>query len=186
MVIEFDRGGADSLVVILDALRGTEFGQGVETTLETAVTAAASLIHWTLRNEGVAGLGADSERGPLWLTADSPEREHLMLEALARVQANGTMPVSALLEWATPRLPPGTTTCVITAAPDEGLPHAVTSLAERQAQTAVLLVDAHSFDPRASHSTEVMRLLAAAGALTARVRRGEDLAEALGRLLIAG
>jgi uncharacterized protein (DUF58 family) len=186
MVIEFDRGGAESLVVVLDTRRGSEFGTGVDTSLETGVTAAASLIHWALSNEGIAGLVADSAHGPLWLAVDSSEREHRLLEMLARVQADGTMPISALLEWAASRLPPGTATCVITAAPDEGLTQVVASLARRQARMAVLLVQADSFDPRAGWRPEVTSALAAAGAATGTVCRGEDLAGALRRLLIGG
>jgi len=186
MVIEFERASAESIRVVLDNRAGTEFGRGVETTLETAVTAAASLIHWALSGEGVAGLAADSPQGPRWLVADSPDRVHEILEMLARLQANGSMPTSALLEWAAPRLGAGGITCVITTTPDEGLPRAIASLGQRQGRIAVVLLDAHSFDSGAGHAAEIPRRLAAAGAATITVRRGDDLAEALGRLLVAG
>jgi uncharacterized protein (DUF58 family) len=178
-VIEFDRSASDNLAVVLDTRAGTEFGVGVDTTLEVGVRAAASLIHWALVSEGAGFIAADSVKGPHWLAVDRPDREHEILELLARVQADGSMPVSALLEWAAGRAPAGATACVVTAAPDDALPAVVASLGRQQVRTAAIVLDAHSFDARARQPERMMNALSAAGAVTVGLRRGENIRDAL-------
>lgn len=184
-VIEFDRTASDNLAVVLDARAGTEFGAGVDTTLEVGIRAAASLIHWALASEGVGFIAVDSKEGPRWLGADRLDREHEILELLARTDADGSMPVSALLAWAARRIGSGATVCVITAAPDDELPAVVASLGRRQVRTAAIVLDAQSFDWREGHPGKAMDALSAAGAVTVGVRLGEDLGEALESVLAA-
>ncbi len=172
------------MAVVLDTRAGSEFGAGVDTTLEVAVRAAASLIHWALVSEGAGFIAVDSAKGPRWLAVDRPDREHEILELLARVEADGSMPVSALLEWAAGRIPAGATACVVTAAPDDGLPAAVSSLARRQVRTAAIVLDARSFDPRGPHPGDMMSALSAAGAASVQVRRSDSLREALENVLL--
>jgi len=183
-VIEFDRGASGDLTVLLDTKAGTEFGRGVETTLEVGVRAAASLIHWALQNEGAGLLTADSESGPRWLEVDRLDREHEALEMLARVQANGTMRISEMLAWAAPRLTWGTKVFVLTAAPDEDLPGVVQSLRRQQVRLHVVVVDPHGFDLRVERPEAMLDALQAAGAVTVDLRRDDDLAEASGSVLV--
>jgi len=185
-VIEFDRSASDNLAVVLDARAGTEFGAGVDTTLEVGVRAAASLLHWALASEGAGFLAVDSAEGPRWLEVDRLDREYELLEVLARVEANGTMPVSAVAEWAARRTPAGATVCVVTAAPDPGLPAVLGAAARRQVRAAAAVLDAHSFDSRAGHPEEMIDALSAVGATAVAVRRGDDLRDALERVLLAG
>ena len=183
-VIEFDRGASGDLVVVLDAKAGTEFGRGVETTLEVGVRAAASLMHWALENEGVGLLTADSESGPRWLEVDRLDREYEALEMLARVQANGSMRISEMLAWVAPRLPLGAKVFVLTAAPDEDLPGVVQSLRWGQVRLYVVVVDPHDFDLRVERPEAMLEALQAAGAVTVDLRRDDDLAEAIGSVLV--
>jgi len=183
-VIEFDRGASDNMVVVLDTRAGAEFGAGVDTTLEVGIRAAASLIHWALVSEGAGFIVVDSARGPRWLGVDRLDREHEMLELLARVEADGSMPVSALLEWAGRQVPAGSTACVVTAAPDDELPAVVASLGRRQIRTAAVVLDAHSFDARAGRPERTMNALSAVGAVTVGVRRGDNLRDALESVLL--
>jgi len=185
-VIEFDRSASDNLAVVLDARAGTEFGSGVDTTLEVGVRAAASLIHWALMSEGAGFIAVDSADGPRWLGVDRLDREYEILEVLARVEADGSMPVSAVLEWAARRTPVGATICVVTAAPDEALPAVVDSLARRQVRTAAVVLDAHSFDSRAGRPETMMNALSAVGAVTVGLRRGDNLRDGLESVLLAG
>lgn len=182
-VIEYERGISRSLAVVLDARAGTEFGSGVDTTLEVGVRAAASLVHWVLQSQGNAYLAVDSAAGPRWLEVDRGEREPEVLEVLARVKADGTMPISRLLDWAGGQLLPGASACVLTALPDARLLSAVMLLARQQVRVSVVLINARSFDQRAPAPLDI-GALESAGTLIARVNRGDNLGEALKDLLV--
>ena len=183
-VIEYEQGASRSLAVLLDAAAGSEFGSGLDTTLETAVRVSASLLHWTLGRQGRAVLALDSPNGPLWIEMDRPEREYEALEALARVQANAAMPISQLVEWAVPRLLGGGAVCIITAAPDPHLPRAISVLRGLRLPVALVLLDAATFDPRV-HRLALTAPLEAVGAATTTIARGDDLAAALKETLFA-
>ncbi len=189
-VIEFDQGVSENLAVVLDTMAGTEFGSGVHTTLEVAVQAAASLARWTLEGDGIFFLANHSAAGPQWLEVDRLDREHEVLEALARVNSDGAQPVASVAEWATPLLPPGASVCIITAAPDLPLAGAVEHLryAAAASAVAVIALDPGSFDPSARRLSrglpsltpeELARALAPAGGALVALRRDHDLREAL-------
>ena len=184
-VVEFERGASGSLAVVLDTRAGSEFGAGMETTLEVAVKAAASLLHWALENDGLAQLALDSAHGPRWVEVDRASREHEALEALARAEADGTMPLSAVAAWVHPRLPRGSTVCIVTAVPDEDLPLAVSELVREGAQVGLVWIDPSSFDGKAAPPEEMLASLRSAGAGTVVVRRGDDLGQVLRSVLVA-
>jgi uncharacterized protein (DUF58 family) len=186
-VIEFDRGSSENIGVVVDTRAGTDFGVGLETTLDLAVRAAASLATWALSGDGSACVIADSAAGVKWLEVDRLDRADEMLELLARAQADGTMSLAGLLEWARPLLPTGATLWVITAAPDGVPAEAVAALARDRevSAVAVLVVDARSFDRRLPAEAASGADLSATGALTATVGRGDDLGDVLGNVLSA-
>jgi uncharacterized protein (DUF58 family) len=183
-VIEFDRGASENVVVVLDTKRGTEFGSGLDTSLEVAVHAAASLLHWALTGEGLAFLACGSAKGPVWAAADRLDGEYELLEVLARVQADSAMPASALLQWAGDRLNPDSNVVLLTAAPDDQLPAVITALRWRSLAVAVVVLDAHSFDPNA-YPPAMTDLLEAAGARVVPLHRKADLREALSDVFAA-
>jgi uncharacterized protein (DUF58 family) len=183
-VIEFDRGASENVAVVLDAKEGTDYGTGLDTTLEVGVRAAASLIHWALASEGAGFLAVCDAEGPRWVAVERIHREFEALEVLARVQAEGTMPASALLEWGSLHLQPDANVVLITASPDEDLPAAVEALQRRYLKVAVLLIDAHSYDAKAPPATHLEQRLEAAGAAVIPLRRGSDLRQGLQRVLL--
>jgi len=178
-VIEFDRGASENIAVVLDTSQGSEFGSGLDTSLEVGVRAAASLAHWSLRSEGVASLAAAFPDGPQWVSVDQLHREHEILELLARVQADADMPTSALLSWAASHLTPEASIVVITARPDDALPAAIASLVRSLVSVSALLLYAPSFDPRAPDVSALADEIRAAGARSVLLRRDGDLAGAL-------
>lgn len=188
-VIEYEHGASGDLAVVLDTREGAEYGPAPDTTLEVGVRAAASLVHWALAGEGHAFLAADSPQGPWRVEVERPTREHELLEALARVRADGALAPSEVTDWVGAMLPSGYRLCIITAAPDEGLPGVVGRLVEPSGGglwVGVVLVDAASFDPRAGPSAaEPAEALARAGAAVTVLGRGDDVREALGRMLVA-
>jgi len=182
-VIEFDRGASGNVAVVLDTMAGTEFGAGVDSSLEVGIRAAASLIHLALAGEGVGFLAVACADGPRWVAVEQLYREYEVLEVLARVSADGAMPASALLQWATSHLDPGANVVLITAAPDGALPSVVGGLRGRHLHLSTIVLDAHSFDLSAPHPTDAVSELEAAGADVIGIARGADLQEALGRVI---
>lgn len=181
-VIEFDRGASENIAVVLDTKEGTELGSGLDTSLEMAVRAAASLLHWSLASEGIAFLACGAETNPIWASADRLEGEYELLEVLARVKADSPMPASALLQWAGERLSPDSNVVLITSAPDEQLPAVITALRRRNLAVTVVLLEANSFDPKAL-PTPMGDLLEAVGAKVVWLHRQTDLREVLSHVL---
>jgi uncharacterized protein (DUF58 family) len=183
-VIEFDRGASENIAVVLDTSEGSEFGSGLDTSLEIGVRAAASLAHWSLRSEGVASLAAAFPDGPQWVSVDQLHREHEILELLARLQADADTPPSALLSWAASHLTSEASIVVITARPDDALPGVVASLVRSLVSVSVLLLYAPSFDPLAPDVSALADEIRAAGARPVLLRRDGDLAEALTDVIV--
>jgi len=184
-VIEFERGTSGSVVVVLDTKHGTEYGEGMETTLEVGVRIAASLAHWALTNDGTACLAMDTATEARWEQVDYPDQERQILEALAWAQADGRLPVSAVAEWAAARIPTGATAVILTAAPDANLPAVVQWLTDANAHVAVLTPEADSFGTAAGLSPEMEHALRIAGARVAAYRRGRGLQEFLNHVLLS-
>jgi len=182
-VIEFDRGASENVAVVLDTMAGTEFGAGIDSTLEVGVRAAASLVHWTLASEGVGFLAVAGVDGPRWVSVEQLHREYEVLEVLARVSADGTMPASALLRWAARHLDPSVNVVVITAAPDDALPSVIGALQRRNLHVSAIVLEAQSFDPGAPEPRDVIDRLEAAGARVIGISRDTDLQEALGGVI---
>jgi uncharacterized protein (DUF58 family) len=182
-VIEFDRGASETVVCVLDAQAGTEYGAGLDTTLEVGVRATASLLHWALTREGEGALAVAGLDGPRWVSVHRPHQEFEVLEVLARVSADGVLVASDLLHWAGQHLSSGAHVCVITAAPDDRLKGEIVSLRRRSLPVTALLLDPHSFDPRAPHIEQHARRLKAVGCHAVVARRGGDLQETLEHVL---
>ena len=182
-VVEFDRGASENVACVLDARTGTEYGTDIDTSLEVGVRAAASLLHWALVREGEAALAVAWADGPRWVSVERPQQEYEILEVLARVRADTTMPISSLLRWTGRQLNPGTDVYVITAAPDDRLAGEAAALIARSLKVTAFLLDAHSFDPRASHVDEYARRLESVGGRAVVFRRGSNLRETLEHVL---
>ncbi len=182
-VIEFDRGASENVAVVLDNRAGTEYGRGLDTTLEVGVRVAASLIHWAVASEGIGFLAVSLRGGPRWISVERLHGEYEALEVLARVKPDGEIPPSSLLQWAARHLQPEANVVLITAAPDDGVPAAVESLRRRYLKVSAVVLDAHSFDPQAPYSTHLNRRLEAAGAGVVGLSRGSDLRQGLQRVL---
>ncbi|MBN1458512.1 MAG: DUF58 domain-containing protein [Armatimonadetes bacterium] len=182
-VVEFDRGASENVVCALDARAGTEYGTDIDTSLEVGIRAAASLLHWALLREGEAALAVAWPDGPHWVSVERPEQEYEIFEVLARVSAEAAMPISQVLRWTGQSLNPGTDVYVITAAPDDRLANEVAALMARSLRVTTLLLDAHSFDSRASHVEQYAPRLESLGCRTVVFRRGSNLRETLEHVL---
>lgn len=182
-VFELDPGS--HLWIALDLHRPDHAGAGDESTVEYAVTAAASIARRFLsqnRSVGLVMFGAtlhtvDPERGTQQLSR--------ILEALALAQPSGDVPLSALLLHEARHWGRHTTVVVITASTDERWVSALQSVTGRGVRAASILVDAASFGGRRGADV-VEAQLHGASLQVNRVRQGDWLPEVLGPPLHGG
>lgn len=114
-------------------------------TLEYAVTAAASLARYYLQRGRSVGL-AYADQALRILPADRGGRQlGKILEALALVQAEGEMPLHGLVEAQARHLPRGSTAILITPSTSSSVYRTVDLLTRRGLRPVVVLIDAASF-----------------------------------------
>lgn len=178
MVKEFELDPVSDVWIVLDLQGRAQAGYGRESTEEYAVTAAASLARYFLQQNRAVGLST-TERERRWLAPDRTERQLLhVLELLALVRANGTLPLAASLGDEVLRLTRGTTAVVITPTVDVRWVPVLQPLRQRGVGTAAVLVDGASFGGPPGLA-DVSAALAAAQVHYAVIRKGDDLAQAL-------
>ena len=128
-VIEFEKSQATNLVIALDLEKGTEVGEGDDTTLEYGVRLAATLAQQAIEQGTSVRLllpelaNSDTSGMLAAATRDGRGQSHvyLILDALARVEANSAMSLHQLVEENAVSVQPGTTLLIITAKPDTTL-----------------------------------------------------------------
>jgi uncharacterized protein (DUF58 family) len=180
-VVEFEESFGADMVIVIDLLRGTEAGSGRDTSLEAAIKAAASLAAFTLANgASVSVAGQDAQRTYL-ATAQREEELLTVLEALARMNADGGAPLSRVMAGMAERAT-GALAVVLTAAPDEAAAAATELWIRRQAQVVVVLFDGASWgQASAADVYGTARRFEAAGARVEIFRRGDDIQNLLRR-----
>ena len=179
MVKTFDVEPASDVWVVLDLQRDVQAGAADQSTEEYGVRVACSVANHFLaahRPVGYVGCGAQTT-----LLPPDRGRQHLarILEALALARGVGDVPLADLLNKEGGRFGRHSTLVVITPSTEEGWVVALEGLVERGVKVAVVALEAASFGGRRSPLLAFSAL--AAGSLpTYWVRRGDDLAAALG------
>lgn len=187
-VIEFEETQSVNLAIVLDVKQGTEVGTGTETTLEYGVRLAASLAHRATQ-QGVSmrlltgPLPGGDERASSLEAVKLPGRgqQHLflVLDALARVEAESPTTVRGVVTESVGNLLPGTTLIIITSQADPQLPNALTRYTATGANVLVAYIDPETFENGRTRlspndvETFFTELLAI-GANVFVVRRSED------------
>ena len=151
-------------------------------TEEYAVSIVATLARHFLRRDRAVGLISyyrPSQRTPDLLPPDRGGRQlGKILEVLAPLRAEGTLPVSALMTAHAQHMPRGSTVVVITSSVDDEVALAADLLSQRGLRPVVVLIDPASFGGR--HGTqELARAVTAAGVPVCKVRNGDELTAAL-------
>ena len=185
-VKEFDLEQTADLWMLLDLDRTAHAGTGDTASVETAVTAAASIAVQTLGENRAVGLTVSSRRQHV-LTPDRGTRvEQKILHLLANVQADGTRPLAeVLVSSLLPQMRRGMTLCIITGSTDREWVRALASLRRRGVGTVVVLLDRASF-ARKDEEDDSAELAAIRHALAEYdigyhlVSAGDNLPEALG------
>jgi uncharacterized repeat protein (TIGR01451 family) len=179
-VIEFDPSLTGDLTLVLDMAQGGDVGSGRDTTVEYAVTIAASLAMHAVRHGLGVSLSATTATGQHRASARRGDEALLALDLLARVEADGPEPVSGVLTRAAEDLRPGATLVLVLPMPRAEVGPAVEELIRRHVRVIAVLLDARTFVPAEERPAlpevgAVVAQLAEAGATPVLVAMGEDL-----------
>ena len=185
-VKEFDLEQAADLWLLLDLERSTQAGPPETSSVETAISAAASIAVHTLGENRAVGMTVSSRRQQ-HLTPDRGTRvEQKILNLLANVQADGVQPLAEIVVKTLPQLGRGMTLCIVTGSTEREWGRALASLRRRGIGVIVVLIDRFSFEGRDDDESRA-ELAAVRHALAEHdigyhlVRAGDDLPSVLGR-----
>lgn len=147
-------------------------------TLEYAVTAAASLARYYLQRERAVGL-AYADQGLRVLPSDRGGRQlGKILEALALVQAEGNLPLQSVIESQARHLARGSTVILITPSASEIVARTVDLIVRRGLRPVAVLIDTQSFGGYFS-ADRVAATMEAMNVPHCIVKEGDDLGAAL-------
>ncbi|MCB0046793.1 MAG: DUF58 domain-containing protein [Caldilineaceae bacterium] len=147
-------------------------------TTEYGVTAAASLARYFLLRNRAVGMSSQG-RTREFLQADRGERQiNKILEALAVVEARGTLPFSQLVATDGMRLNRNDTVVAISADPATEWGEALQDLQRRGVNSIAVIVDGRSFG-RAVSYTPLLTALETANIATYILHRDEPISDAL-------
>ena len=185
-VKELDLEQAADLWIVLDLDRGVHAGLGVDASVETAVTIAASVALRTLADNRSVAMTASARRVQIHQPDRGPRVEQKLLHLLANVQADGTTPLAEVLASTLPQLRRGMTLCIVTGSTDRTWVRATSALRRRGVAALAIVLDRASFigvepDEHARAELAAVRHALAEYDVAHRiVRHGDDIAEAIG------
>jgi uncharacterized protein (DUF58 family) len=183
-VMEFDPSLTGDLTLVLDMAQGGDVGSGRDTTVEYAVTVAASLAQHALRHGLGVSLWATTDAGRHRVSAHRGDEGALALDLLARVQATGPEHVASVLARAASDLRSGATVVVVLPMPRPELAPTIEELVRRHVRVITVACDARTFVAAGDRGAlpevgEAMAQWAKAGAVPVVVGMGDDLRLAL-------
>lgn len=177
MVKEFDIGLSADAWVLLDLEAQAHVTLDDDSTEELAVTAAASIARHLLGRGMPVGFAASSAAFPLLPPDRGDVQDSRILDALAKVKADGPAALFQSLAKLDPWLGRQTVLVIVTPSAQRDWLEAIGALAQRGVRIAVVLVDAATFGgPQTAALVPSLRGLGAAGYLAGK---GENLAAAL-------
>lgn len=148
-VIEFEETLSQHLVLVLDLARGTDVGVGAQTTLEYAVRMTANLAQQGVQQGAEVHLLVPPipqlAGYPVTLSGRGQEHMHLLLDVLARVEAEAVMPIPELL-LNLGELAAGTRLIVLTAQTDRALTEVLARHTASGAEVSVIYLDPTTFE----------------------------------------
>jgi uncharacterized protein (DUF58 family) len=189
IVKEFDLEQAADLWLLLDLQRAAHAGAPESASVETAVSAAASIAVHTLGENRAVGITVSSRRQQHFNPDRGIRVEQKILNLLANVQADGSQPLAEVVVSTLPQLRRGMTLCIVTGSTDREWVRALAALRRRGIGTIVVLLDRFSFAGRDDEETQdelaaVRHALAEYGIPHHILRAGDDLSGVLGRRAI--
>ena len=188
-VKEFDLEQAADLWLLLDLDRATQAGPQESSSVETAISAAASIAVHTLGENRAVGITVSSRRQQHFTPDRGTRVEQKILNLLANVQADGVQPLAEVVVSTLPQLRRGMTLCIVTGSTERDWVRALASLRRRGIGTIVVLLDRFSFEGRDDDESRadlgaVRHALAEYDIPHHLVHAGDDLPSVLGRRAI--
>ena len=141
----FEQPLTADLWVVLDLHRSVHFGEGEESTVEYAVSLAASMsaqVHSRGRQVGLIG---NDSRGTVLEPHRAVRQDRMILDYLAVCQADGRTPLTDTLAWDRIRRLPRRAIAVITPSADPAWVHLLQAVRGRRSSLIVFYIDASSF-----------------------------------------
>ncbi|MBI4328454.1 MAG: DUF58 domain-containing protein [Chloroflexi bacterium] len=176
MVKEFETEMHSDVWVVLDLQRRVHLGEGLESTEEYAVKAAASIAQYLLAVGDTVGLFGIGDLEYL-VPPDEGERQRWHIyESLALCRAQGRFTLTEALASLGHHAGRRTALVVITPSPEQAM-NAARHLLEGGLPGALVLLDPLSFGGQ--ESLPIIGNLLASGLAVYLVKRGDDLAQAL-------
>lgn len=185
-VKEFDLEQAADLWIVLDLDRAVHAGVGNDSSVETAVTIAASIALRILADNRSVAMTASARR----ILVHQPDRgqrvEQKMLHLLANVQADGSHPLAEVVGATMPQLRRGMTLCIITGSTDRAWVRSLSVLRRRGVAALAIVVDRDSYAGLEPGPESRAQLAAIGHALSEYgiehrfVGRGDNIADAIG------
>jgi uncharacterized protein (DUF58 family) len=186
-VKEFDPEQAADLWLMLDLDRSAHVGSGDGSSVETAISVAASIAVRTLADNRAVGITASARRAHV-LTPDRGSRvEQKILHLLANVQADGVQPLAEVVTASLPQFRRGMTVCIVTGSTARDWVRPLATLPRRGIGLIAVLLDLGSFAVAAGQepATSAAEMAAVGHALSEygiahlRLRAGDDPARVL-------
>src|SRR6266576_308820 len=141
----FEQPLTTDLWILLDLDRGVHFGEGEESTVEYAVSLAASMAAQVHSRGRQVGLIGNDSRGTLLEPHRAVRQDRLILDYLAVCQADGRTPLTDTLAWDRIRRLPRRAIAVITPSADPAWVHLLQAVRGRRSSLIVFYIDAASF-----------------------------------------
>jgi uncharacterized protein (DUF58 family) len=180
MVKELEDSPRDEVAVLLDGDAAAVVGSPPDSSFDTAVRAAGSILLAQLRRGRRCVLAMNTAGRELQtVSSDGPEWQRA-LELLAAAQPDADRPAAALLESGISPAARSLELVVITSRVEPALVNRLLERALTRRAVALVHVDAASFAGRAHRPEPAVLRLQTAGVPVAAVRQGDDLAVVLG------
>jgi uncharacterized protein (DUF58 family) len=187
MVKELEDSPRDEVVVVLDAQAGFEAGERPDSSFDTQVRAAGSILWTHARRARNSRLLVTSGGAPETISLRSYERDWpRAMEALASAEQTGRRPVEAFVADETGTAARASDLVVVTPALRPTLVETLIARAVGRQRVSVVYVELPSFERRkrrAVGADGAALRLESSGIPVAVVRRGDDLSAVLGPTL---
>jgi uncharacterized protein (DUF58 family) len=147
----FEQPLTSDLLIVLDLQRSVHHGHGEESTLEYAISLAAS-INAQVHSQGrQVGLITNDSRGTVLTPHRAFRLERAVLEYLAIAQADGELPIYSYQVWDKIRKLPGRMIALITPSTDPGWLRNLEAVPHRRTARVAFYIDAASFGAPEPH-----------------------------------
>ncbi len=177
-VKEYEPIRHDMISLHLDLRAANHAGDGTASTLETAISAAASIAREALAEQRLVAVHGDGLPTGLTTPGAGEPTLHRIMVALAEVQGNGQRTFTEALSKQLARARRGASVFVITTAAEEAIAEVLAPAARRGLSVRVLLAEPpEGGDPEATQ--QLMARLHASGVGAGRLRSVADIADAL-------